>query len=155
MPVLESAGDSCAGHILLSCRPNCYPKRLPPSPGLPQVDEVEDPNVRLMGMHLRVLCDRPVWPLAFHQFVTARDWRAFVEGRLEWRDFSPVPLGPHSLSALYLGELLVVCCDKWVCARMPADEADHVLVALGLLHMRVKCVIPEELGDDYQPAVSV
>jgi hypothetical protein len=25
---------------------------------------------------------------------------------------------------------------------------------LGLLHMKVKCVIPEELGDDYPPAVS-
>jgi hypothetical protein len=30
-----------------------------------------------------------------------------------------------------------------------------LLVALGLLHMRVKCVIPEELGGDYEPAVSV
>jgi hypothetical protein len=30
-----------------------------------------------------------------------------------------------------------------------------VLAALGLLHMKVKCVIPEELGGDYEPAVSV
>jgi hypothetical protein len=37
---------------------------------------------------------------------------------------------------------------------MLADEADCLLVALGLLHMRVKCVILEELGGDYQPAVS-
>jgi hypothetical protein len=29
-----------------------------------------------------------------------------------------------------------------------------VLAALGLLHLRVKCVIPEELGGDYYPAVS-
>jgi hypothetical protein len=29
-----------------------------------------------------------------------------------------------------------------------------VLAALGLLHMRVKCVIPEELGGKYEPAVS-
>jgi hypothetical protein len=38
---------------------------------------------------------------------------------------------------------------------MLVDEADRVLAALGLLHMRVKCVIPEEMGGDYQPAVSV
>ena len=34
-----------------------------------------------------------------------------------------------------------------------AEEADCVLAALGLLHMRVKCVIPEELGGNYEPAV--
>jgi hypothetical protein len=38
---------------------------------------------------------------------------------------------------------------------MLVDEADRVLAVLGLLHMRVKCVIPEEMGGDYQPAVSV
>jgi hypothetical protein len=37
---------------------------------------------------------------------------------------------------------------------VPAVEVDCVLAALGLLHMRVKCVIPEELGGDYEPAVS-
>ena len=37
---------------------------------------------------------------------------------------------------------------------MPVAEADCVLAALGLLHMMVKCVIPEELGGDYEPAVS-
>jgi hypothetical protein len=38
--------------------------------------------------------------------------------------------------------------------RAPAVEVDCVLAALGLLHMRVKCMIPEELGGDYEPAVS-
>jgi len=37
---------------------------------------------------------------------------------------------------------------------MPVEEADSVLAVLDLLHMRVKCVIPEELGGDYQPVVS-
>lgn len=32
--------------------------------------------------------------------------------------------------------------------------ADSVLVALGLLHMRVKFVIAKELGGDYGPQVS-
>ena len=29
-----------------------------------------------------------------------------------------------------------------------------MLVAMGLLHMRVKCMIPEELGGSYEPQVS-
>ena len=37
---------------------------------------------------------------------------------------------------------------------MEREEADAVLAALGLLHNRVKCVIPEEYGGDYQPEVS-
>jgi len=114
----------------------------------------EDPEVRLTGVHLRVLGGRPVWPLAYHQFVMARDQYAFVEQRLEWRDFMPVPFRPGSIGACLLEELLAGYCDEWGSARMPAVEADCVLVALGLLHMRVKCVIAEELGGDYEPAVS-
>jgi hypothetical protein len=37
---------------------------------------------------------------------------------------------------------------------MPAEEADCILAALGLLHMRVKCVIPGELGGNCQPAMN-
>ena len=74
--------------------------------------------------------------------------------RLEWHDFLPVPLGPRSFGARHLEELLAGYCDKWGSARMPAEEADCVLAALGLRHMRVKCVIPEELGGNYEPAVS-
>jgi hypothetical protein len=103
-----------------------------------------DPKVRLMGVHLRVLGGHPVWPLAYHQLVTARDRRAFVEQHLEWRDFLPVSLGPRSLGERHPEELLAGYCDEWGSARMPAEEADCVLAALGLLHMRVKCVIPEE-----------
>ncbi len=43
---------------------------------------------------------------------------------------------------------------NWANRCFPADEADCVLVALGLLHMRVKCLIPKELGGDYKPKVS-
>ena len=43
----------------------------------------------------------------------------------------------------------------WASARVSAAEADCVLAALGLLHMKVQCVIPEELGGEYEPAVSV
>ena len=73
---------------------------------------------------------------------------------MEGRNFSPVPLGPRSFGTHHLEELLAGYCDEWGSVRMPEDEADCLLAALGLLHMRVKCVIPEELGGDYQPAVS-
>ena len=104
----------------------------------------EDPEVRVTGMYLRVLGGRPVWPLAFHQLVMARDPRAFMEQCLEGRYFSSVPLGPRSFGTRHLEELLAGCCNEWGSAWMPADEAACLLVALGLLHMRVKCVIPEE-----------
>ena len=42
----------------------------------------------------------------------------------------------------------------WTGATVEREEADAVLAALGLLHNRVKCVIPEEYGGDYQPEVS-
>jgi hypothetical protein len=102
-----------------------------------------DSKVRLTGVHLKVLGGRPVWPLAFHELVVASDWRAFMEQRLEWRDFSPMPLRLRSFGARHLKELLLGYCDEWGPVRMPADEADCVLAALGLLHMRVKCVILE------------
>lgn len=36
---------------------------------------------------------------------------------------------------------------------MPLEQADCMLAALGMLHMHVKCVIPEELGRDYVDVV--
>ncbi len=114
----------------------------------------EDPEVRLKGVHLRVLGGRPVWPLAFHQFVTARDRSAFVERRMESRDFSPVPVGSGSAGSRLVGELLSGYVDEWGTTRVPAGEVDCVLAALGLLHMKVKCEIPEDFGGDYEQAVS-
>jgi hypothetical protein len=98
--------------------------------------------VRLMGVYLKVLGGRPVWPLAFHELVAASDRCALVEQHLEWRDFSPVPLGLRSFGVRHLEELLSGYCNKWGPVWMPADEADCVLAALCLLHMRMKCVIP-------------
>jgi hypothetical protein len=37
---------------------------------------------------------------------------------------------------------------------MPPGEVDCVLAVLGLHHMRVRCVIPEELGGHYEHEVS-
>ena len=95
-----------------------------------------------------------MWPLAFHQFVTARDRAAFVERQLEFCDFLPVTVRPGSASARLQEELLSGYPDGWGTTRATAVEVDCVLAALGLLHMKVKCVIPEELGGDYKPEVS-
>ncbi len=36
----------------------------------------------------------------------------------------------------------------WADSSVTPDQADHVLAALGLLHMRVKCVIFDIEGDN-------
>ena len=77
-----------------------------------------------------------------------------MEQCLECWDFLPITFRSGSVGAHLLEELLSGYFDEWGTARVPAVEADCVLAVLGLLHMRVKCVIPEELGGDYEPAVS-
>ena len=74
----------------------------------------EDPKVRLPRVHLRVLGGRPVWPLAFHQFVTARDRPAFVEQRVECHDFLPVLVRSGSAGARLLEELMSGYFDEWL-----------------------------------------
>ena len=115
---------------------------------------LEGDEVGWMGRCLRMLGGRPVWPLAFNQFVMAGDRRAFVARRLECCDFVPAWIRSGSTVAQHLEEILAGLSGR-ESARVSAAEAGCVLVALGLLHMRVKCVIPEELGGDYEPAVSV
>lgn len=115
---------------------------------------MEDYKVSMMGMRLRVLKGRWVWPLALHQMVMARAWRAFVEQHLEVSDFVAVPVGPWTMWGLFLEEVLWGWAVDWANCRIPSGEADCVLAALGLLHMRVKCVISAEMGEDYLPQVS-
>jgi hypothetical protein len=43
----------------------------------------------------------------------------------------------------------------WTTHDVPPGEIDHVLAALGLYHMQVRCVIPEELDSHYKREVSV
>ena len=114
---------------------------------------MEDPEVSVTGVHLRVLGGRTVWPLAFQQ-LAARDRRAFVEQRLEGRNFLAVPVGLRTVGGRFLAGILVGWMTEWFFTHMLAAEADCVLAALVLLHMRVKCVIPEELGGDYESQVS-
>ena len=107
-----------------------------------------------VGMHLTVFSGRPVWPLALHQLVMAVDRRVFLERRLEWVNFSGVPLRPGSGGGQFIGEVKRGYKVDWSDCHVLPDQADCVLAARGLLHMQVKCVIPEELDGDYEPEVS-
>ena len=113
-----------------------------------------DPGMGLTGVHLRVLGGRPVWPLAFHELAAASDRRVHVEQRMAGVDFVPDRLGPRTAGALFLERVLRGEAVDWATRDVPPGEADCVLAALGLLHVRVKCVIPEEYGGFYEPEVS-
>ena len=114
-----------------------------------------DPGRGMAGVHLRVLGGRPVWPLAFHELVAASDRRVHVEQRMTGVDFVPGPLRRGSPGEAFLGRILEGEDGiDWSTRAIPSGEADCVLAALGLLHVRVKCVIPEDLGGFYEPVVS-
>ncbi len=109
----------------------------------------------MTGVHLRVLGGRSVWPLAFHELMAAEDRREHVGQRLAVGDFMPEPLEPRSAGAYFLNRVLRGEAVDWLTRDVPPGEVDRVLAALGLYHVRVCCVIPEELGGYYEPAVSV
>ena len=113
-----------------------------------------DPGMGLTGVRLRVLGGRPVWPLAFHELAATSNCRVHVEQRMAGVDFVPNRLGPRSAGAAFLERVLRGEAVDWSTRDVPPDEADRVLAALGLLHVRVKCVIPEEYGGWYEPKVS-
>ena len=113
-----------------------------------------DPGMGLTGVYLRVLGGRPVWPLAFHELAATSNRRMHVEQRMAGVDFVPDRLGPRTAGALFLERVLRGEAVDWATRDVPPGEADCVLAALGLLHVRVKCVIPEEYGGFYEPEVS-
>jgi hypothetical protein len=78
-----------------------------------------------------------------------------VGRRLAEVDFAPEPLEPRSAGAYFLNRVLRGEAVDWRTRDVPPGEFDRVLAALGLYHVRVRCVIPEELGGYYEPAVSV
>ena len=64
-----------------------------------------------------------------------------------------LPVEPRSAGARFLKDVREGHDVDWVNSRITPDQADHVLAALGLLHMRVKCVIFVIEGD-YDTEVS-
>jgi hypothetical protein len=113
-----------------------------------------DPGAGMMGMHLRVLGGRSVWPLVFHELMAADDRREFVGRRLAGADFTPEPLGPRTAGAYFLSRVLRGDAVDWTTRDVPPGEVDCVLAVLGLYHVQVRCVIPEELDGQYKREVS-
>ena len=105
-------------------------------------------------MHLRVLGGWSVWPLAFHKLMVAGDRREFVGRQLAKADFTPKPLGPRMVGAYFLNRVLWGDAMDWTTRNVLPGKVDHVLAALGLYHVRVQCVIPEDLGSHYEHEVS-
>jgi hypothetical protein len=78
----------------------------------------------------------------------------FMEQRMAEVDFTLLPLGPRMTGARFLVHVLQGDAVDWNTCNVPPGKVDHVLAALGLYHMRVRCVIPEELDGDYECEVS-
>ena len=113
----------------------------------------DDPLVSVWGVRTTVLGGHPVWPWALHQMSTATNRRAHLERRLAGIDFMALPVEPRSAGARFLKDVREGHDVDWANSRVTPDQADCVLAALGLLHMRVKCVIFDIEGD-YDTEVS-
>ena len=85
----------------------------------------------MTGVSVRVHGGCPVWPLALHQLVMARDRQAFVGRHLEWRDFAAVPVGLMSGGGRFLEDVLQGYVVDWANHRVPPGDADCMLAALG------------------------
>ena len=64
-----------------------------------------------------------------------------------------LPLGPRSAGAQFLEDVREGRDVDWSNSHVAPDQADRVLAALGLLHMRVKCAIFDP-DNEYDTKVS-
>ena len=102
------------------------------------------PRLAMTGTHLKVFGGRPVWPLAFHQLLGVSDCRVFVEQHMAGVDFMPVPIGPGFRGMEIYDDVVSGHAVNWSEHGMWSSKVDGALPSLGLLHMKVNCVIPEE-----------
>ena len=65
-----------------------------------------------------------------------------------------MPIGPGLFGGWFLEDVVSGCDLGWASCRVLLEQANCMLATLGLLHMWVKWVIPEELGGNYVPKVS-
>ena len=112
------------------------------------------PGLDMTGVHLKVLGGHPIWPVAFYQVMAAENWRAHMVELMMMVDYTRMPLAPWMGGARFYNNVVCGCVVDWTGNHVEPEEADNVLVALGLLHNRVKCVILEEYGGHYQLEVS-
>ena len=91
---------------------------------------------------------------SLNELMAAGDRREHVGRHLAGADFTPKSLGPRTAGAYFLNRVLRGEAVDWATCDVPPCEVDRVLAALGLYHVRVCCVIPEELGGHYEHEVS-
>ena len=77
-----------------------------------------------------------MWPLALYQLLAAEDCRAYTDQRLEGVDYSAVPVGPGSYRKWFLEDMVSGADHGWASRWVSPEQADCVLAALGLSHMR-------------------
>jgi len=92
--------------------------------------------------------------VAFYQLMAAKNRCTHVVGLKVQEDYTPMPLAPRMGGARFHDDVVCGHTVNWTGTTVDCKEADAVLAALGLLHNRVKCVIPEEYGGEYWPEVS-
>ena len=109
----------------------------------------------MTGVTVRVLGGRWVWPHAFFELAAARNRRSLVRQWMAEADFVPRELGPRTAGYCFLDCVLWGEDVDWGTCDVPGGEVDRVLAALGLYHVRVRCMFPEELGGDYERAVRI
>ena len=95
-----------------------------------------------------------MWPLALYQLLEAEDCRAYIDQRLEGVDYLAVPVGPGSYGEWFLEDVVSGADHGWAGRWVPPEQADCVLAALGLLHMRFEVCYTGGLGGNYVPEVS-
>ena len=105
------------------------------------------------GVHMTVFSGRPVWPLALYKLVMVSDHRAYLEVHMGRMDFVPMPLEPRSAGSRFLEDMRERPIVDWADRRVPPDQADRVLTALGLPYVQVKVVIDHN-KDEYDAKVS-
>ena len=101
----------------------------------------DDPLVSVGDVCTTVLGGWPVWPWALHQLLMVSNRWAHLEHCLAGIDFMALPVEPQSVGARFLNDVREGHNVDWADSSVTPDQADRILAALGLLHMRVKCVI--------------
>ena len=91
---------------------------------------------------------RPVWPGAYHDFVHAVDREVWVWGRLVEANFKRMDMPKGSLASAFVRDMVARIENSWRMYLIPEGQRDNALAMLALLHMRVRCVVVPQSGDE-------
>ena len=91
---------------------------------------------------------RPVWPLAYNEFIQAADWATWVRERLAEADYDPVGVPEGGPALRFIRDVMAGDEEVWRLYAIPDEQRDSVLVMLMLLHVPVRCVVESVDGND-------